>query len=104
FFASVVWLQPGTAPVVQPLFSQRLLDDLGSALAFSPTFADPSAAHAVLRLEDERGRPLAGVVARVSNGVVAYGVGGTASDAFEASTGTGVVVWLDIPADRIESQ
>jgi len=97
YFSSLVWLHSGSGLVEQPLFPRRVLDDLGSALAFNPTLADATAAHAVLRVEDSQGRGMAGVVAQAATGIVAYGAGGTASDALEASTETGLILWLNVP-------
>ncbi len=98
YFQSLVWLHPDQSNVVQPLFPKRVLDDVANGLAFAPTSIDPTLAHAVLQVQDARGRPKAGVAAFASSGVVAYGIGGTASDAVEATIDGGVLVWLNVPS------
>lgn len=100
WLASLVWQTPSNGASVVPLFSARFWSDMAESQATAPMPLRPEAAQVLLRITDESDVPLAGVTATASSGAIAYGVGGTATDALTATTDTGVIAWINAPVDE----
>lgn len=97
---SLVWQTPSSQPSVVPLFSVQFWSDMAESQATAPMALQPEAAQVLLRVTDERDVPLAGVAAVATSGAIAYGVGGTATDALTSTTDTGVIAWINAPVDE----
>jgi hypothetical protein len=97
---SLVWQTPADGSSVVPLFSVRFWSDMAESQATAPMPLRPEAAQVLLRVTDERDVPLAGVSATATSGAIAYGVGGTATDALTSTTDTGVIAWINAPVDE----
>jgi hypothetical protein len=95
WLSSVVWVPPLTDILTVALFSSQFVADLAASLGNSAVALDAAAGHAIVRVMDSSGNALASVSTTVAQGVIAYGVGGTATD-FQTETGeTGTIVWLN---------
>ncbi len=95
------WQEPSMEPVVLPVFRTQFWGDMAASQANSPTSLDPNAAQVLLQVSDEKQVPRAGVSAEVSNGVIAYGAGGTALDVLPATDDSGLIVWMNA---RVETK
>jgi hypothetical protein len=95
------WQEPSMEPVVLPVFRTQFWGDMAASQANSPTSLDPNAAQVLLQVSDEEQVPRAGVSAEVSNGVIAYGAGGTALDVLAATDDSGLIVWMNA---RVETK
>lgn len=100
---TLMWQLPASDAVVVPVFEAQFWSDLAASQVVSPTALDPEAAQVLLQISDSNGQPLSGVVAEVASGSVAYGSGGTASDALTNTDDTGVLVWLNAPVGEAET-
>jgi hypothetical protein len=76
---------------------------LGSGLVNLPVVPNDTMGHVVLQVIDDQGIGLATVSAAVSSGVLAYGVGGTASDVTMQTGETGRIVWFNVPTGGARS-
>lgn len=100
---TLTWQVPSADAVVVPVFETQFWADLAASQVVSPTALDPAAAQVLLQVSGSNGERLSGVVAEVASGTVAYGLGGTASDALTSTDDTGVLVWLNAPQGEAET-
>lgn len=95
WLSSLVWLSPEMNDLVVPLYSKQFFSDLGAGLGNTTVVVDATLGHAVIQVRDTQGKAVSSVSAQAERGVIAYGVGGVATD-FVGETGeTGTIVWLN---------
>lgn len=101
-FPTTQWASLGAAPQQMIVMDRVTLGDIGESLVVSPQAPNPALGHALITFVDEQGAPLPGVSVEAVNGVVAYDLGATFTDATLQTDQRGSVAWMNVPSSGPE--
>ena len=93
------WVTSEFSPQQMVVMDRVVLSDIGESLVLSPQAPNPVMGHALVTFVDPEGVPLPGVSVEASNGVVAYDLGATFTDATTQTDQRGSVAWVNASSD-----